>query len=146
MGWSRAGNTRQKYQHYYNDDSFDAMLTVMDGLTPPANSANQGKKGLLRPKQCPNCSETNKPESRFCVKCKFVLSFDAYNETIKSADEKEEELEQMRQNQQRLWDNMTQMQNIIDSLWKQMKAVPQDNKSSFPESKNILIGLKPQQE
>jgi integrase len=37
MGWSHAGNTRQKYQHYYNDDSFDAMLTQMDGLTPPSN-------------------------------------------------------------------------------------------------------------
>ena len=34
MGWSHAGNTRQKYQHYYNDDSFDAMLTMMDGLKP----------------------------------------------------------------------------------------------------------------
>ncbi len=79
-------------QHYYNDDSFDAMLTVMDGLTPPANSTNQGKKGLLKPKQCPNCDESNKPESKFCTKCKFVLSFEAFNEAVKSADEKEKEL------------------------------------------------------
>lgn len=64
MGWSHSGNTRQKYQHYYNDDSFDAMLTVMDGLMPPANSTNQGRKGLLKPKQCPNCSEsTNQSQS-----------------------------------------------------------------------------------
>jgi integrase len=34
LGWSHAGNTRQKYQNYYADDSFDAMLTVMDGLAP----------------------------------------------------------------------------------------------------------------
>ncbi len=60
----------------------------------------------------------------------------------RKADEKEKELEQMRQNQQRMWDNMQQMQNIIDSLWKQVKGIPQDMKNSFPESKNIVIGLK----
>jgi hypothetical protein len=48
----------------------------------------------------------------------------------------------MRQNQQRMWDNMEQMQNLIDSLWKQMKGIPQDKNNSFPESKNIMIGLK----
>jgi hypothetical protein len=42
MGWSHAGNTRQKYQHYYADDSFDAML-VIDGVITP-NSKNKNKK------------------------------------------------------------------------------------------------------
>ena len=67
MGWSHAGNTRQKYQHSYNDDSFDAMLTMMDGLEPPSTVTAGKKKGLLLPKQCPNCSETNTPESKFCA-------------------------------------------------------------------------------
>jgi integrase len=92
MGWSHSGNTRQKYQHYYADDSFDAMLTVMDGLVP--SQLGQKKKDLLKPKQCPNCDEANKPESKFCVKCKFVLSYDAFNETLeeksKAASETEE--------------------------------------------------------
>jgi hypothetical protein len=92
MGWSHSGNTRQKYQHYYADDSFDAMLTVMDGLIPA--QLKQKKKDLLKPKQCPNCDETNKPESKFCVKCKFVLSYDGFNEAIeekaKAASETEE--------------------------------------------------------
>jgi integrase len=56
MGWSHAGNTRQKYQHYYNDDSFDAMLTVMDGLKPTTLIGSS--KTLLKPRLCPNCSET----------------------------------------------------------------------------------------
>jgi hypothetical protein len=75
MGWSHAGNTRQKYQHYYNDDSFDAML-VIDGLVSPSGKS---KKDILKPRQCPNCNEGNKPESRFCAKCKFVLTYDAFN-------------------------------------------------------------------
>ena len=94
MGWSHAGNTRQKYQHYYNDDSFDAMLTVMDGLTPNTITNNK-KKGLLKPRQCPNCNETNTPESRFCTKCKFVLSFDAFNEATQGAEETKKRLERL---------------------------------------------------
>jgi hypothetical protein len=95
MGWSHSGNTRQKYQHYYNDDSFDAMLTVMDGLTPPSTIVNSKKKGLLKPRQCPNCNETNTPESRFCTKCKFVLSFDAFNEATQGAEESKKRLERL---------------------------------------------------
>jgi hypothetical protein len=99
LGWSHAGNTRQKYQHYYADDSFDAMLAI-DGLVTP-NS--KGKvKNLLKPKMCPNCDESNKPESKFCAKCKFVLSFDAFNEaseekarTAKEAEESKKRLEEL---------------------------------------------------
>lgn len=66
----------------------------MDGL-PLASQTEQNKqKNLLKPKQCPNCTENNTPESKFCVKCKFVLSFDLYNETLeekpKTAKEAEE--------------------------------------------------------
>jgi len=74
LGWSHAGNTRQRYQHYYADDSFDAMLAI-DGLVTPNSKSKV--KNLLKPKMCPNCDESNKPESKFCIKCKFVLSFDA---------------------------------------------------------------------
>jgi hypothetical protein len=101
MGWSHKGNTRQKYQHYYNDDSFDAMLTMMDGLTVSHVDSRSSQRGLLRPKQCPNCSESNKPESKFCSKCKFVLSFDAFNEAIeekeKAAKEAEESKKKMKE-------------------------------------------------
>jgi hypothetical protein len=93
MGWSHAGNTRQKYQHYYNDDSFDAMLTMMDGLKPISLAAG---KTLLKPRLCPNCSETNTPESRFCTKCKFVLTFDAYNETIADVEQSKQKGEEMK--------------------------------------------------
>jgi hypothetical protein len=42
----------------------------------------------LRPKQCPNCSEPNKPDSKFCTKCRMVLTYDAYNETIEEKSKK----------------------------------------------------------
>jgi hypothetical protein len=101
MGWSHQGNTRQKYQHYYTDDAFDAMLITMDGLMLPSQDAKSRSKNLLKPKMCPNCDESNKPESKFCVKCKFVLSFEAFNEGIeekeKAAKEAELQKKQMQQ-------------------------------------------------
>lgn len=97
FGWSENSNMYRRYSHYFADDSIDAILTVMDGLNPPRSSlASSSNKDLLRPKQCPNCSESNKPEAKFCAKCKFVLSFDAFNEAVKSSDEKEKELNAMR--------------------------------------------------
>jgi hypothetical protein len=95
MGWSHAGNTRQKYQHYYNDDSFDAMLMI-DGLVSPSGKS---KKDILKPRQCPNCNEGNKPESRFCAKCKFVLTYDAFNEALQEKEQQKKELEEMRAEQ-----------------------------------------------
>jgi hypothetical protein len=100
MGWSHAGNTRQKYQHYFADDSIDAMLTVMDGLVPA--QVGQKKKDLLKPKQCPNCDETNKPESKFCSKCKFVLSFDAFNESIEEKERAAKEAQETKKMLQEL--------------------------------------------
>jgi integrase/recombinase XerD len=122
MGWSRAGNTRHKYQHYYADDSFDAILTVMDGLKPPSNATNTGKKGLLRPRQCPNCNEVNKPENKFCSKCKFVLTFDAYNEKIQSAELIEKKVSDA---EARL--------TAIEKLFKKFIADEQDWNPSNPE-------------
>jgi predicted amidophosphoribosyltransferase len=61
---------------------------MMDGLKPLAPAKG---KLILKPRLCPNCQESNTPESRFCSKCKFVLSFDAYNETITDAERAKEE-------------------------------------------------------
>lgn len=94
MGWSHSGNTRQKYQHYFTDDAFDAML-VIDGLVTP-NSKGKAKN-LLKPRICPNCDETNKPEGRFCAKCKFVLSFDAFNESLQEKEKALKDAEQQKQ-------------------------------------------------
>lgn len=86
MGWSRTGNTRVKYQHYFSDDAHIAKLEA-DGFLPKGSSdAAKKRKELLRPKSCPNCSEPNKPDSRFCSKCKFVLTFDAYNEKVQDTE------------------------------------------------------------
>jgi hypothetical protein len=114
MGWSHAGNTRQKYQHYYSDDGIDAML-LADGIPVNSTSSLGATKGLLKPKICPNCEESNKPDSKFCVKCKFVLSFDLFNEVTNEAEETKKKLAKLEAQQQ---ERFKEMQEQIESLRK----------------------------
>jgi integrase/recombinase XerD len=114
MGWSHAGNTRQKYQHYYNDDCFNAMLTVMDGLT--STKLIDKDKGILKPKQCPNCSETNTPESKFCTKCKFVLTFDAYNEKVNEAENTKKEIQAIKDEFDSVKENLAKISNLWETM------------------------------
>jgi predicted nucleic acid-binding Zn ribbon protein len=51
----------------------------------------------LQSKQCPNCSEPNKPDSKFCAKCRMVLTYDAYNETLENQKEKESEVQLLKE-------------------------------------------------
>jgi predicted amidophosphoribosyltransferase len=51
----------------------------------------------LRSKQCPNCNEPNKPDSKFCAKCRMVLTYDSYTETLEKQQEKESEMQKLKQ-------------------------------------------------
>jgi hypothetical protein len=51
------------------------------GLRPKSEEINK-----LRPVACPNCGELNKLDSKFCVKCRLVLSYDACTEAIEEAE------------------------------------------------------------
>jgi integrase len=115
FGWSENSIMYRRYSHYFADDSIDAILTVVDGLKPSSRSSlasSSSNKDLLRPKLCPNCNESNKPESKFCAKCKFVLSFDAFNEAVeekskaaKEAEETKKRLEELAAKQEILQAN-----------------------------------------
>lgn len=130
MGWSHAGNTRQKYQHYYNDDSFDAMLVEMDGLKPKRTAPG---RGLLKPRLCPNCSETNKPESRFCSKCRFVLSFDAFNEKVNEAEQTKQELKAMKDK----FDSIEQRFGKMMDMWETMGRRAEEREKEIIEKKKL---------
>jgi len=57
-------------------------------------ASNQNKKKLIRcmPVQCPNCGEGNRIDSKFCAKCRMVLSYDAYGETVEEKQESNDAL------------------------------------------------------
>jgi len=84
-GWSPGSNMYLKYLHYFGNESNDSILEAYGII-----SKDKQISEALRPKQCPNCNEPNKPDSKFCAKCRMVLTYDAYSETLESGKEKED--------------------------------------------------------
>jgi integrase/recombinase XerD len=64
-GWSQRSQMHLKYLHYFGNESSESLLEAY-GLIDKGIQIDQ-----LRPKQCPNCTEPNKPE--FCGKCRMVI-------------------------------------------------------------------------
>jgi integrase/recombinase XerD len=89
-GWSGSSQMHLKYLHYFGNESNESLLEAY-GLIDKSIQIDQ-----LRPKQCPNCDEGNKPDSKFCAKCRMVLTYDAYSETIEEK-QKESEVKELRE-------------------------------------------------
>jgi integrase/recombinase XerD len=81
-GWGMNSRMPQVYLHYFGNESSESLLQAY-GIIPHDHQLSDS----LKPKQCPNCNEPNKPESKFCAKCRMILSYDAYEQTVKDKDE-----------------------------------------------------------
>jgi integrase/recombinase XerD len=85
-GWSAGSQMHLKYLHYFGNESNESLLEAY-GIVAAGQQIDQ-----LRPKQCSNCSEPNKPDSKFCNKCRMVLTYDAYSETVEDKQQKDDAL------------------------------------------------------
>jgi hypothetical protein len=83
-GWSGRSQMHLKYLHYFGNESNESLLEAY-GIVSGGQQIDQ-----LRPKQCPNCSEPNKPDSKFCAKCRMVLTYGAYEETVDKKQENDD--------------------------------------------------------
>lgn len=81
-----------KYLHYFGNESSTSLLGAY-GLINPDERADIL---VLKPKGCPNCNEPNKPDSKFCVKCRLVLSYDAYDQLLQEQKQREREQSDIR--------------------------------------------------
>jgi integrase/recombinase XerD len=113
-GWSPGSNMHLKYLHYFANESNDSILEAYGIVTKDKNQLS-----VLRSKSCPNCNEPNKPDSKFCAKCRMVLTYDAYNETIEEKREKDKQIDILARKQDRF---EQLIQSLIDSG--QLKAIP----------------------
>jgi hypothetical protein len=86
-GWTTNSNMAQKYIHYFGNESSDSLLEAYGVVTKDNVSFN-----TLNPKSCPNCNEGNTQDSKFCAKCRMVLTYDAYSETLEKQQENETEV------------------------------------------------------
>jgi hypothetical protein len=120
-----------KYLHYFGNESSESILEACGIVTK-----DQSQTNVLKPKQCPNCNETNKPGSRFCATCRMVLTYDAYSETLESEKQKEDRLNAV---QSQLNSMQSQIQSLM-STFSNMKEQPQvDNTAKMLYSSGLLI-------
>jgi hypothetical protein len=107
-----------KYLHYFGNESNESLLEAY-GIISSGQQIDQ-----LRPKQCPNCSEPNKIDSRFCLKCRMVLTYDAYNETLEQQKKKESEVEVMKVKHE---EDMKSMRDEMHMQFEKIMSVIQQN-------------------
>ena len=90
-GWSVRSNMPERYLHYFGNESSESILEAY-GLKPTAQELDR-----LSPVLCPNCGEGNKQQSRFCIKCRMILSYDAYTKTIGQKEKQTDELSEIKE-------------------------------------------------
>jgi integrase/recombinase XerD len=90
-GWTADSDMPRRYTHLFDNAACEDILEAY-GYIDKGIQAQQ-----LRSKQCPNCSEPNKPDSRFCNNCKMILSYDSYKETLQEQIEQKSDMELIKQ-------------------------------------------------
>jgi integrase/recombinase XerD len=106
-GWSMNSNMAQKYIHYFGNESSESLLEAYGIVTK-----NNVPIDTLNPKICPNCNEGNTIDSKFCSKCKMIMSFEGYQEALESQKQKEDEITELKKRQERF---ELLIQSLIDS-------------------------------
>jgi integrase len=103
-GWSPTSNVSQKYIHYFGNESSESLLEEY-GIVTKSNVPID----TLNPKVCPNCSEGNTQDARFCSKCKMIMSYEGYQEALESQKQKEDKLSIMEK-------QFNNMQSMLEKL------------------------------
>ena len=103
-----------RYLHYFGNESCESILEAYGIIT------EQKSLDTLRLKQCPNCNEPNKPDGKFCAKCRMVLTYDSYSETLESQKQNEEELETMKERMANIENLLVVIQPFLQNIKPEM--------------------------
>jgi integrase/recombinase XerD len=117
-GWTTGSQMHLKYLHYFGNESNESLLEAY-GIVASGQQIDP-----LRPKQCPNCSEPNKPDSKFCAKCRMVLTYDAYSETIEEKQRKESEVKELKEKYE---EDMNAIRYKMNQQFAQVMSLIQQN-------------------
>jgi len=91
-GWSMNSKMPSVYLHYFGTESCNSLLEASGILKKESAQASH-----LISSQCPSCNEPNKSGAKFCVRCKMVLTYDAYNEIQEKEQKRESEIQGLRE-------------------------------------------------
>jgi len=103
---------------FYGNESNESLLEAYGIVTKDKKLSD-----ALKPKQCPNCNEPNKPDSKFCVKCRMVLTYDAYNETVEEKQDKDREVQSLKEQMRLMQDSQTEILALLKEPAKLMAAL-----------------------
>jgi integrase/recombinase XerD len=107
-GWTMNSNMAQKYLHYYGNESSESLLEAYGIVTKDNVPIDR-----LNPKICPNCSEGNTADAKFCSKCRMIMSFEGYQQALESQKERDDKLTVM----EKQFNTMqSQLQALITAL------------------------------
>jgi integrase len=97
-GWSPNSKMPQLYIHFFANESSQSLLEAYGIETGDDQEEGlQHNRSLkLKLKHCPNCSEPNKMDAKFCMKCRMVLSYEAYVETTQKDNINDGEIAEIR--------------------------------------------------
>jgi UTP-glucose-1-phosphate uridylyltransferase len=98
----------QKYLHYFGNESSESLLEAYGIVTKDKQKSN-----ALKPKQCPNCNEPNKPDSKFCAKCRMILTYNAYEETLENSTEKDDAISTLSDQVMKLMAEVQELKNKV---------------------------------
>jgi integrase/recombinase XerD len=103
---TKEGVLRYPNAHYYSDERNQIyfLYTFYSVLYTSADTLN--------PKICPNCNEGNTQDARFCSKCRMIMSYEGYQDTLELQKGKEDEIADLKKRQERF---ELLIQSLIDS-------------------------------
>ena len=128
-GWSMSSKMPQVYLHLSGESS--KVLLQKRGIIRKEDTEISN---ALISRQCPNGYEPNKRDNRFCVKCKMVLSYNSYKDTIiEERKRKEDELSQLKDKYEKDMKSLTEeMNNRFEQIFTLLRNNP------------MLINIKPE--
>lgn len=136
-GWGMNSKMPQIYLHYYGNESSESLLEAYGIITK-----DQQQPDPLRPKQCPNCLESCRSDDRFCPKCRMIMSYDLYSETLERQKQKESEVQILKdkyeQDMKSVRDEMNQHFGQIMSMIQQNPQLAQVKPEALVQKKNLV--------
>ena len=107
----------RRYVHFNGGESMGDLLKLKGIVKDDKRSIN-----ILKPKQCPNCSESNRPDAQFCYKCNFVISFGAYQKSMEEKQKKDQEIRELKEQVEeirRLYEDLIQRNITVTNYTKE---------------------------
>lgn len=95
-GWTANSDMPRRYVHLFGNAACEDVLEAYGLVDHNPNVFS------LQSKQCPQCNEPNKPDSRFCSKCRMVLTYDAYAETLKEQEKQKLDMDKLQEGLKKL--------------------------------------------